>query len=156
SSDTLTSKARSSGRKPSAALIWGLSALFAASAVTGSAWLQRHRPTAEARSPKGAGAAPRRDPALQSLIEAYQGGRYKEAGTAAKQMVAQTKGPRAEDQRRWGLEARPIPAYSAARRGDFPLARQHFDALRQAAYETPDHGKQQGVPGERLPTLEEE
>src|SRR5205807_2036997 len=54
------------------------------------------------------------------------------------------------------LLARRILAYSSARQSRFAEAKTRFEALRQAAYLSPDHGKQRTAIGEVAPTLEEE
>ena len=54
------------------------------------------------------------------------------------------------------LLARRILAYSSARQGRFAEAKARFASLRQAAYESPDHGQQRVALGDTAPTLEEE
>jgi len=54
------------------------------------------------------------------------------------------------------LLARRILAYSSARQNRFAEAKLRFGALRQAAYESPDHGVQRVPVGDVAPTLEEE
>ena len=121
------------------------------------------------------------DTPLQRASEAYGAGRYGEAERTANEVIAQAavslpgssppspqfwgntsaSPPGALSQRSVGagheaLLARRILAYSSARQGRFAEAKARFASLRQAAYESPDHGRQRIALGDTAPTLEEE
>ena len=126
------------------------------------------------------------DTPIQRASDAYAAGRYGEAEQVAEEIIRQAvvspPNPRfrgshtAVREARLGdayarpispshpltpspsqaLLARRILAYSSARQGRFAEARARFASLRQAAYESPDHGQQRVALGDTAPTLEEE
>ena len=94
---------------------------------------------------------------IQRATDAYAGGRYADAEQAAEALIQQAQShPSDQEAQHTALLARRIDAYSAAHRNDFRTARDRFEGLRQAAYESPDHGKQRLPIGEVASTLEEE
>jgi TolA-binding protein len=86
----------------------------------------------------------------------YDSGRFREAEAAAQPLIAQAAASADPAVRAQGARARRVQAFAAARRRDFPLARQRFALLWQEAARLPDRGKQAASPGENPPTLEAE
>ena len=94
---------------------------------------------------------------VQLMSEAYANGNHDEAGRLAEDLIRRAKGaPRDAKAQHDGLLSLRVLAYDAARQKNFTLAKSRFESLRQAAYETPDHGKQRVPLGDVAPTLEEE
>ena len=128
-------------------------------------WAWTHAPAAEAHlyTPAGYGGfvgadrKPRSETPLQRASEAYANGKLADAEQIASDVIQQANGLPADVQMgHEALLARRILAYSSARQKRFAEAKARFGALRQAAYESPDHGKQRVAVGEVAPTLEEE
>ncbi len=92
----------------------------------------------------------------RSALEAYNRGHFEEAEQAAAPVAERARKSPDPVVRKQGARARWVMAFAAARRKDFPVARQRFAQLREEAAALPDHGKQGGRLGENPPTLEEE
>ena len=86
----------------------------------------------------------------------YQAGRYAEANRQAGQAVKSYRQAGDLAKRREAAKALRIIAYSAARQGDFRVAREQFLQLQNLASELPDHGAIPVTMGQQEPTLEEE
>ena len=109
------------------------------------------------------------DTPLQRASDAFAAGRYGEAEQIAGEVIGRAGNVRPAAQTPlgpefWGsggagheaLLARRILAYASARQSRFAEAKTRFGALRQAAYESPDHGRQRVSLGDSASTLEEE
>jgi hypothetical protein len=90
---------------------------------------------------------------VEAAVEHYSAGKYPEAERAALGVVdgAGESGDGLEERAR----ARWVLAFSAARRKDFPLARERFASLRKEAAAVPE-AKVSDEAGDGEPTLEEE
>src|SRR5581483_371839 len=93
---------------------------------------------------------------LHRLTQAYEAGRYAEVETQALPFAEQARTSSDLMQRKQGLHAQLLAAYSAARRKDFSLAKERFAELREDAAALPDHGARPQPLGEVVPTFEEE
>ena len=142
-------------------------ALLATTLAGGSlglwAWTHAHAAEAHLYTPAGYGGfvgadrKPQSMTPLQRASEAYANGKLADAEQIAEEVILQANGqPLNEQAGHAALLARRILAYSSARRSRFSEAKARFGALRQAAYESPDHGRQRVALGEVAPTLEEE
>ncbi len=92
----------------------------------------------------------------RDALEAYTRGSYAEAERAAAPIAERGRSSPDPAVRKQGARARWVMGFAAARRKDFPAARQRFAQLREEAAALPDHGRQEALPGEHPPTLEEE
>lgn len=140
-----------------------LAATVAVGAVGLWGWTHAHAADTHLYTPAGFGGfvgadrRPRSETPLQRAGEAYAGGRLAEAESLARAVIQQASGLTSNAQAgHEALLARRILAYSSARQRRFGEAKTRFDALRQAAYESPDHGRQKVAVGDAAPTLEEE
>jgi hypothetical protein len=142
-------------------------ALLATTLAVGSigvwGWTRAHATETHLYTPAGYGGfvgadrKPRIETPLQRASEAYANGKLTDAETLANEVIQQANGlPQNAQAGHEALLARRILAYSSARQKRFGEAKVRFEALRQAAYESPDHGKQRVAVGEVAPTLEEE
>ena len=142
-------------------------ALVAATLTVGAlgvwGWTHAHAGTAHLYTSAGYGGyvgadrKPRSETPLQRASEAYSAGKLAAAEQIANDVILQASGlPSNLQAAHEALLAKRILAYASARRSRFAEAKTRFGALRQAAYESPDHGRQRVALGEVAPTLEEE
>lgn len=92
----------------------------------------------------------------RAALDAYNHGKYWDAETAAATVVIESRKLADPAPAHELAKARWVLAYSAARRKDLKLARERFALLRSEASQLPNKGKQEVVPGETEPTLEQE
>lgn len=95
------------------------------------------------------------DPVLLART-AYVEGEYPKAEAEAEKVIRAFEGKQDDASQREVALAERIEAYSAAKRKDFATAKERFGYMRDTAAHLKDRGAIQGVPGEPMPTLEEE
>lgn len=110
----------------------------------------------ETRQSKASATSSAGQQGTRTALEAYNRGNYAEAKRATAPIAERARTAKDPAVRKQGAQARWVMAYSAARRKDFPAARERFAQLREEAAALPDHGRQEALPGEHPPTLKEE
>ncbi|MCW3055743.1 MAG: apxIB [Chthonomonadales bacterium] len=126
-------------------------------------WTRAHSSETHLYTPAGFGGyvgadrKPQVETPLQKATVAYSNGKFADAEQIANDVIQQANGlPNNVEIGHQGLLARRILAYSSARQKRYGEAKTRFEALRQAAYESPNHGALRVAVGEVAPTLEEE